>query len=383
MSSKYNVLTDLLTTLANETSISHQIEQQLALLLNEANKHSAEDWASHMTPAAIGPAKIGKLLAAIHNGNLLSTELYPELHQLEQQTISWLKQHLGFSNAYFTNGSSSGNLEALWYARDAQPERRMVYGGSGSHYSIQKACAILGLEFITIESDSLGRMLPAALQKQCSQSSPAAIVINAGNTSTGELDPIEACLTIAQQYNAWSHIDAAWGGSLAFLSEFTDVQHAMRGANSLCFDPHKALAQPKPCGLICYQSPRTELNINANYLMQQPDKSISGSYGGELFLSLWLSWQALGEAYFVKTIQNRLQQAKLFAAGIKQKGYWYNYSSTGIVCFSPPAPSTHLENLVEQGIFSQTIIAEKKIYRAVFASHETSAARLLQLINHR
>jgi glutamate/tyrosine decarboxylase-like PLP-dependent enzyme len=382
MRSKYNLLTELLENLANQTSISREIEQQLSSLLNEANKHNSEQWASHMTPATMSHAEIGKLLGAIHNGNLLSADLYPALQQLERQTISWLQKRLGFSHAYFTNGSSAGNLEALWYARDAQPNRPVVYAGSGSHYSIPKACAILGLEFITIESDSLGRMLPKALQKQCAKYMPTAIVLNAGNTSTGELDPLEDCLAIAKQYDIWCHIDAAWGGALSFLNEFDNLKHVMRQANSLCFDPHKALAQPKPCGLICYQSPRTELNINAEYLSQQPSKSISGSYGGELFLSLWLSWQAMGDDYFVKTIQNRLQQATLFAEGLAKKGYWYNHSSTGIVCFSPTEQSTELENLLKKGVFSLVTIAGKKTYRAVFASHSTSAARLLELINH-
>lgn len=371
-----------LIALLSESNLDSNTSVILDNLLKESALHHSDTWAAHMTPDVSLASILGKALAAHHNGNLLSSDLYPTLQSIEQETLSWLSQKLNFPHCYFTAGSSYGNLEALWRARDQQPSRKHVYGSSACHYSIIKACDILGLEFIAIESDELGRIYPESLKAACQQHPPVAIILNAGNTSCGETDPLETGIALSKQFQAWCHIDAAWGGSLVFLEEHNEFAMNLSQADSLCFDPHKALGQPKPCGLVCYQTPRATLNTDAHYLTSPPQKSISGSTGGELFLSLWLDLKLRGENCLINNIRIRLREAQQFADGLDKELFWSHHSKTGIVSFIPTKKSD-ISLWNKARIFSTTQLNGKEVFRAVFASTATSAESLLKLVkNH-
>jgi glutamate/tyrosine decarboxylase-like PLP-dependent enzyme len=372
----------LLTKLLEPLQLPSETHQKVAELINEALLHHSQDWAAHMTPHVDMAGIVGKAVAAFHNGNLLSPDLYPRLKQAEQEIINWLISKFGFKFAYMSAGSSYGNLEALWQARDTNQHSKLVFGSSECHYSIPKACEILGLTFVAIDTDALGRISPAALEQQCEQQQPAAIVLNVGTTSNGEIDPIDACIDISKRFNAWCHIDAAWGGCLAFLDSFQPLVSMLSRADSLCFDPHKALKQPKPSGIVFYQQARHSLNIDASYLIQSPQKSISGSLGGELFLPLWLSIQAYGEQYFSDDIKTRLEQANLFAEGLDEELFWRHCSSTGIVTFYSKQ-SHDLTPLIDSGHFSTAKVNNKHVVRAVFSTGSTKAQALLVEIKNR
>jgi glutamate/tyrosine decarboxylase-like PLP-dependent enzyme len=372
----------LLTKLLKPLQLPSETHQKVAALINEALLHHSQDWAAHMTPHVDMAGIVGKAVAAFHNGNLLSPDLYPRLKQAEQEIINWLISKFGFKFAYMSAGSSYGNLEALWQARDTNQHSKLVFGSSECHYSIPKACEILGLTFVAIDTDALGRISPAALEQQCEQQQPAAIVLNVGTTSNGEIDPIDACIDISKRFNAWCHIDAAWGGCLAFLDSFQPLVSMLSRADSLCFDPHKALKQPKPSGIVFYQQARHSLNIDASYLIQSPQKSISGSLGGELFLPLWLSIQAYGEQYFSDDIKTRLEQANLFAEGLDEELFWRHCSSTGIVTFYSKQ-SHDLTPLIDSGHFSTAKVNNKHVVRAVFSTGSTKAQALLVEIKNR
>lgn len=83
-------------------------------LLTEGDFHHSNTWAAHMTPSVEAPALLGQLLAGLHNGNLLSPELYPSLAKIEKQLIEWLCQLFQQKHGHFTHGSTYANLEALW-----------------------------------------------------------------------------------------------------------------------------------------------------------------------------------------------------------------------------------------------------------------------------
>lgn len=372
----------LLTKLLEPLQLPSETRQKVDELIEEALLHHSLDWAAHMTPHVDMAGIVGKAIAAFHNGNLLSPNLYPRLKQAEQEIINWLLSKFGFNFVYMTAGSSYGNLEALWQARDTNKHSKLVFGSSECHYSIPKACEILGLTFVEIDTDSLGRISPAALEQQCEKQQPAAIVLNVGTTSNGEIDPLDASINISKRFNAWCHIDAAWGGCLAFIDSFQPLVSIMSRADSLSFDPHKALMQPKPSGVVFYQKARPALMLDASYLNQAPRKSISGSLGGELFLPLWLSLQTYGEQYFSDDVKTRLEQANLFAEGLDEDLFWHHCSATGIVTFCSKK-NKELSALIDNGVFSCAKVNKKSVIRAVFSTGSTTAdALLIELKNH-
>ena len=341
---------------------------QIHTLIAEGQLHDQPTWAAHMTASVSPQSLFGQILSSLHNGNLLSPELYPVLAAIEEQIITWLCQLFEQQYGHFTAGSSYGNLEALWQAKQANPHSRIIYASTAAHYSINKACQLLDLELRTIPCDSESKINIEYLRSACLAKSPMAIVATAGTPAAGAFDTLDDCILLAQKYQAWCHIDAAWGGSLRLLPECGQLfgQHLAK-ADSLCFDPHKGWAQPKPSSILLYQRPVFPMmSIDANYLQQPPAASLNGSRGGEAFLPLWFTIASLG----VKTLREQsrfpLAQAQHFAEQLADRTSWPIYTSpSGIVCFEAPKDLTAL---VKIGILSQAKIAHKAVYRAVFIS---------------
>jgi len=346
---------------------------------SEGQQHAAADWAAHMTPVVTQNSLIGHLLSAQHNGNLLSSTLYPLLAEIEKHTLRWLCRSFSFPMGHFTSGSTAGTLEALWQARESHPHRApIVYASQAAHYSIAKACRILGLSFQTIAADADDRLCPDALQRACAGQAPLAIVATVGTTACGAIDPIADCVRIAQQYNSWLHLDAAWGGALALVPKQRHWLTGMADADSLCFDPHKTLGQPKPSSLLCYrQAIDLTIDDGINYLDPPPATQFLGSHGAEYCLSLWSYVMLTGTTAIAEAIQNRLDQAAQFAAGLTPVANWINHSPTGIVCFALADSAPDLTRCIEQGVFSRVIVNETPVYRAVFADSSTQADALL------
>ena len=377
MSQQFSSTIASLQTLINSTQ-EHSAEL-IEALISEGKLHNNPGWAGHMTPSIDHPALLGQLLAGLHNGNLLSSELYPQLVAIEKDLLNWFYELFGLREGHFTHGSSYANLEALWQARDlAQNSSNLVYGSEATHYSIIKACQILGLEFKAIPTNKQGQINTTQLYQACQKQAPIAIVATAGTTSSGAVDPIAICINIADEFNCWCHVDAAWGGALILLPEQTELA-GINQADSICFDPHKSLGQPRPCSIVLYQQPLASMSIDVDYLIQSPKKTLAGSYGGELFLPLWFSLLEGGEQ-LVSRLKNRLEQARLFSSSLKQQTNWHIFHSpTGIVCFKPSS-DLQLESLEEQGLLSQSKINGEKVWRVVFANQTTSAAMLLKAL---
>ncbi|HEC59537.1 hypothetical protein LCGC14_0966800 [marine sediment metagenome] len=370
-----DLLQHQLRDLAEDDSSAKLIQQ----LITEGQLHHKSTWAGHMTPAVDSPALLGQALAGIHNGNLLSPELYPQLVAIERQLLDWFCQLFQQPFAHFTHGSSYGNLDALWQAREqAKNSSNIVYGSQAAHYSISKACRVLGLNFQPIPTNNLGQIDVNALRTACQHIAPIAIVATAGTTSCGAIDPIQQCLAIAKEFNSWCHIDAAWGGALMLSSTHQHHLAGIEQADSVCIDPHKALGQPKPCSLLLYKQPlASSSDLDVDYLTQAPKQTIGGSYGGELFLPLWCSLIINGKQSFSDQIDQRLMQAERFACALKRHtNWWLSPSATGIVCFKPPT-HINLTDLINLGLLSTAKVNGQTVYRVVFANATSQAEPLL------
>ena len=357
------------------------IKSQLPLgyegLLAEATAQ-LHDKAAHMTAGLAPYSRLGMQLAALHQGNLLSPELYPQLLEAEQATLQWFKHHFQLPYARFSHGGSYNNLQALWQARDADRSRHIVYASAACHYSVAKACAILGLELQTLPVNKQDQLDNDALARACRIRPPLAIILTIGTSALGAVDPLQEIVTLARQYDCWLHIDAAWGGAWLLLPENADSLEWAQHADSLCMDPHKSLFQPRPCSVYLSRHSVAETE-QTDYLKQAPTQRLMGSYGAELFLPLWLNLTLLGEAWFVEQTRQCLTQAARFASLLEQHTDWNVFTSTtGIVCFST---RQDLSKLVEQGFFSLARIADTPVYRAVFADYRTEAEPLFKALH--
>lgn len=347
-------------------------------LVEEASRYQNLHWAAHMTPNLAPYSQLGMQLALHHHGNLLSPELYPKLKQAETELRRTLAEEVGFAHAQFTHGGTYSNLQALWQIRNqSDANKKVIYGSEACHYSIAKACNVLDITFEVIPCNQRQQLDINVLEEKCALTEPLAIIANFGTTATGAIDPLPEITAIADRYNAWLHVDAAWGGFL--LLQHTELKQLMLKVDSLSFDPHKALFQPRPCSLLFSQK-SPELMDDIDYLADPIEMTIGGSYGGEIFIPFWLNWTLLGKNWFIEKISYRLAQAAHFANALQQAKCEVINHGTGIVCFKLKHPHD-VSALIQNGTISAIKLNHAVYYRVVFARLDTNAESLLKALH--
>src|SRR5688572_12655405 len=192
---------------------------------------------------------------------------------IEARVIRWLCDLINYGAQSFgtlASGGSEANLIALKCARDraaasikddgvrSAPHDLVVYASEQCHYSIDKSVDILGMgrnSLRKIPTDEGFHIRVDALREQIARDRdegrvPACIVGVAGTTSTGVIDPIEDLAAIARENNCWYHVDAAYGGPLAFSPKHKAKLHGIEVADSITFDPQTSMLVPFSCGAV-------------------------------------------------------------------------------------------------------------------------------------
>ncbi|MDH5354177.1 MAG: aminotransferase class V-fold PLP-dependent enzyme [Gammaproteobacteria bacterium] len=187
---------------------------------------------------------------------------------LEELSLQWLVELLDMPidmKGIYSSGGSVANLLAIGAARQSAfesigvdtaaegiPKPGCIYATEASHHTIHRAAAVLGLgrnSVVTIAADEMGRMCPMALRDQLSldsktETTPIAIVANAGVTSTGAIDPLREIGEIAKEYSIWFHVDGAYGLPGILDPEIAPLFDGLVLADSVIVDPHKWLGAP-------------------------------------------------------------------------------------------------------------------------------------------
>jgi aromatic-L-amino-acid/L-tryptophan decarboxylase len=213
-------------------------------------------------PAPVGVA--ADLLASAADQNLTSWRSGPAAVAVEHQTLRWLGEFVGFDSAatgILLSGGSAANLTALLVALRAvtgpNDDRRAmrVYASADTHFSVAKAAAALGVGLAPVTVDRDGRLEPAALRTAIASDRaagllPVCVVANAGTTSTGAVDPLDAVATIAADADVWLHVDGAYGAPAAADPACRQLFRGLHRADSLCIDAHKWLYAPVDCSAL-------------------------------------------------------------------------------------------------------------------------------------
>jgi tyrosine decarboxylase/aspartate 1-decarboxylase len=163
-------------------------------------------------------------------------------------------QHLG----HLSSGGTFANLEALWVAGQLQPGKAIA-ASDQAHYTHSRISSVLGLPFVTVPSDSRGRMDLDALEHLLTTSQIGTVVVTLGTTAIGSVDPLDQILVLQQKHNFRIHVDAAYGGYFTLASNLSPATRAafdaIPHADSIVIDPHKHGLQPYGCGCILFRDP--------------------------------------------------------------------------------------------------------------------------------
>jgi aromatic-L-amino-acid decarboxylase len=293
-------------------------------------------------PAPLPVAVWVDALCAALNQNGAAWRQSPSVSALESVVIGWLGEVLNQPEGGFgtlTSGGSEANLIALKCARDQAVRRAAhvglskfgapirVYASEQGHYSLRRSVDILGMgrdNLRTIDTDTCFRIrlddLRAAIEADLAHGRrPAAIVGIAGSTSTGAVDPLDGLADLAAEFGLWYHVDAAYGGALAFSTTHGALLRGIERADSVTLDPHKWLFVPFSCGALLTRHGRAGLraafDCTPEYLNERRDDDDGGldffRYGqlgtrrGNA-LKLWAALSRLGRRGYAEIIDQQI-----------------------------------------------------------------------------
>jgi aromatic-L-amino-acid decarboxylase len=310
-------------------------------------------------------------LASVINQNGAAWRNAPSANIIEARVLHWLCELAGYGPESFgtlTSGGSEANLIGLKCARDnasanvrdqgvrAASGDLVVYASEQCHYSLVKSADILGLGregLRKIETDSQFHirtdLLREAIEGDLKDGRfPCCIAGSAGATSTGIIDPLDALAKIARDYGCWFHVDAAYGGALAFSSKHKHRLRGLEEANSIAVDPHKWMFVPFACGAVLVRDGarvlRDAFDITPEYLSEERggadvefDFFRYGQLGTRRFnaLKIWMALKSLGTRGYAQIIERQIEVTHYLARRIDELPDFERASDveTAVFCF--------------------------------------------------
>lgn len=222
---------------------------------------------AHIPTGAVHLAAIGTYVAASANPYTGVASESPRLVAMEVETIRWVCTQFGLragAGGLITSGGSLANLTALIAARADRLGQAInggtVYLTNQTHHSVHKAASVAAVQVREVPTTSDLRMdveQAAAMiaEDQVAGLRPFAIVANAGSTATGVIDPLPQIAGLAERFDLWAHVDAAYGGAFQLVPRGRDRLTGIERFTSITVDPHKGWSQPNGAGLLLTPEP--------------------------------------------------------------------------------------------------------------------------------
>ncbi len=287
-------------------------------------------------------AVLAEALVAALNPQLASLARSQMASRIEQETVGWIAQRVGWvADAFggtFTSGGTEANLTALAlaiarrYPKAADEglltlrKQPVVYASSEAHHSLEKSLGLLGLgrkalrrvpvtDRAEIDRAALKEKIAADRRAGCE---PLAIVGTAGTTSSGAIDPLPELAELCRMEDLWFHVDGAYGAAAIFSDTQRPLLDGVELADSITIDPHKWLAMPFSAGIVLTRHPglmEPTFGLDTSYLPRAsnplPDNfRVSTQWSRRMnSLKLWLTLRVHGRAAYQELIDRQLQLA--------------------------------------------------------------------------
>ncbi len=297
-----------------------------------------------VTPAALGADWLTTILDQ-NPGMWVATPLG---NGLAEVSVAWLLDLFGLPAGWggaLTTGATMANLTALGAARRWWGQRHgvdvdreglaglspvPVLTGGYVHPSVRKALSILGLgrERVGVfAKDDAGRVdligLAAALRDL--DGAPAILVGNAGEVNTGDFDPIADLADLAEEHDAWLHVDGAFGLFAAASPRTAHLVEGVARAHSVISDGHKWLNVPYDCGFAFVREPSLlhgAFASSAAYLAADDDPRahldrVSPQMSQRArALTVWATLRAYGRGGYREMVERHLDLAQRVAGRV-------------------------------------------------------------------
>jgi len=334
------------------TPIEQILERFTLDIAPHAMKVPSPRYYGQFNPTPLPIAVWADALASTLNQNAGAWRNGPTSAIIEARTMRWLCDLVGYGHDSFgtlASGGSEANLIALKCARDnasyglihrgvrGAPADLTIYASEQCHYSIEKSADILGLgraSLRKIPTDDQFHIRVDLLRDAIKEDRedgrlPCCVVGVAGTTSTGVVDPLEEVAAVARENSCWFHVDAAYGGAMAFSKQHRDKLQGIEEADSVTLDPHKWLFVPFACGAVLTRGGgrvlREAFDITPEYLDEDRggadvdfDFFRYGQMGTRRFnsLKLWMALKFMGRSGYAETVDRQIELTKYFAGQI-------------------------------------------------------------------
>ena len=307
-----------------------------------------------INPTPTYMAVLAEALVAALNPQLASLARSQLASRIEQQTIGWIAERVGWQEnqfgGTFTSGGTEANLSALaialtrCYPQAADNgliglgKQPIVYASSEAHHSLEKSLGLLGLGRKALRripvNEAAEMDVPALEQTIAADRSagfePLAIVGTAGTTSSGAVDSLPALAAIARAQSLWFHVDGAFGAAVIFSNQHRELVEGIDLADSITIDPHKWLAMPFAAGVLVTRHPELlepTFGLDTSYLPRAANNLLSDNFRVSAqwsrrmnSLKLWLTLRVHGRQSYEALIDSQLRLAAYMESRILETG---------------------------------------------------------------
>ena len=264
-------------------ALQEVVDQLNELMANFSRRATHPGFFGYVASGGLPVDPISHALVAALNQNVVGYPSSPGGATIERTVIRWLCQLASLpeiSDGLFLGGGSSANLTALavatshalgrdyrrkGIARSADGSRPVIVCSTATHFSIQRAAAMLGIgtdNVIKVDTDDQHRMSVAALAQQFEADHKIlCVVASAGSTTTGAVDPLSDIAELCQTHSVWMHVDAAYGGGALLPPELRPLFRGIEKADSITIDLHKWFFTAIDSSAVLYRDPTSARNL--------------------------------------------------------------------------------------------------------------------------
>ena len=353
------------------------------VILNEVKKYlkysvraNHPQFNNQLQAGASFESLIGEIVSFVSNTTMATFEVAPAATLVENKLIEELNKLIGYHDGggIMLTGGSNANLLALHCARNTHVAEVKYKGNQGldlcvfvseeAHYSFKKAVMLMGMgldNLVLVKADKSGKMISSDLEAKIIEAkeagkTPIMIASTFGTTVKGAFDPIEENQNIAEKYDLWHHIDAAWGGAALFSSKLKSALKAAHRADSFTFDAHKVLGTGIITSFLLTKREGMVKAANSGggseYLFHHYENADFDTGKASLqcgrkvdALKLWLHWKALGHKGMSDYVDSQLDKSQYFLQKVKEHPRLRLISEPEYlnICFQVIPPNDSLE----------------------------------------
>ena len=227
------------------------------------------------------PVAVRAHIEHIHT-NLGDPNLFPEIAAFERRAITILGGFLGAADAvgYITSGGTESNIQAVRASKLISGTRKPnIVVPESAHQSFEKARDFTGVEVRQANLDEQYAVDVSAVDELVDENTICIVGI-AGTTALGAIDPILALAQVANENDAFLHVDAAFGGFvIPFLEKKYRFDFTVEGVRSIAIDPHKMGMSTIPSGGLLFKRPADFDTLSTN-TFYSVERSMAGTRGG-------------------------------------------------------------------------------------------------------